>query len=162
MIHENYPKSLQNRKLILKQKIGHAQNINNMLCYGELFQTEIYQHQYWDLLEFAGIGCLEAHKLASLDKNGIDEISYTSLMTSITTRGTNKKMLINPEVINSLDKVNKLLKNNKENNLLENSLFKIQEEMVYDLDNENYELDDRSTRSMSTVNKKKENVRKLI
>lgn len=74
----------------------------------------------------------------------------------------NKKMLINPEVINSLDKVNKLLKNNKENNLLENSLFKIQEEMVYDLDNENYELDDRSTRSMSTVNKKKENVRKLI
>lgn len=74
----------------------------------------------------------------------------------------NKKMLINPEVINSLDKVNKLLKNNKDNNLLENSLFKIQEEMVYDLDNENYELDDRSTRSMSTVNKKKENVRKLI
>lgn len=74
----------------------------------------------------------------------------------------NKKMLINPEVINSLDKVNKLLKNNKENNLLENSLFKIQEEMVYDLDNENYELDDRSTRSMSTVNKKKENVRQLI
>lgn len=101
MIHENYPKSLQNRKLNLKQKIGHAQNINNMLCYGELFQTEIYQHQYWDLLEFAGIGCLEAHKLASLDKIGIDEISYTSLMTSITTRGTNKKMLINmPALLN--------------------------------------------------------------
>lgn len=70
----------------------------------------------------------------------------------------NKKMLINPEVISSLDKVNKILKNNKENNLLENSLFKIQEEMVYDLDNENCDLEDRSTRSVSMVNKKKENV----
>lgn len=70
----------------------------------------------------------------------------------------NKKMLINPDVISSLDKVNKILKNNKENNLLENSLFKIQEEMVYDLDNENCDLEDRSTRSVSMVNKKKENV----
>ncbi len=38
------------------------------------------------------------------------------------------------------------------------NLFKIQEEMVYDLDNENCDLEDRSTRSVSMVNKKKENV----
>lgn len=97
MIHENYQRVIDNRKISNEEKFDMIVNMGELLNQTDILQTELYQNSNFDLGSSAGtILTLGSNKISELPKYKCvkDTIEYTRYLNRISLYSTNRKFLI--------------------------------------------------------------------